>query len=388
MPIAAGPHPVPFRTRQLSPPAPMVAGQRSRESRSVPATFLFFVVSLRRFLFWAIVCAFLFLVISCKGDRGDEGSIRVSATGSLGEVVVVVGAHDTGFVKSLLSETIARPYLPLGPIEPSFDVHLITPYEWGLSGVYRRFRNIVFVHRYHGVSVGDRLPVCDYIDHSELDSCEIVELRDVWAKGQVVYVLTHGDGGCIKQLLDMLEYRLRIRELKGIMSVIAGYKRELALEGELKKVLGVEIIVPAGFKKAYLDGQRAFLRKDEGEKIFGLILYVFDNALEGGWINFIEWRDSVVGRLIFGPFRDDHMITDTLLYWGKPIVGDTSRIEVVGLWRLKRAFMGGPFVGVVDTLRGLYAEGFIFSPGERKRYRLKELEAIVLSARVVRQGRK
>ncbi len=40
--IAAGKHPVPFRTRQLSPPAPMVLGQKPRESRSPPGFFHFF----------------------------------------------------------------------------------------------------------------------------------------------------------------------------------------------------------------------------------------------------------------------------------------------------------------------------------------------------------
>lgn len=36
VPLAAGVHLFPFRTESLSPPAPMVLGQMSRESRSVP----------------------------------------------------------------------------------------------------------------------------------------------------------------------------------------------------------------------------------------------------------------------------------------------------------------------------------------------------------------
>ena len=36
VPLAAGTHLFPFRTEQLSPPAPMVLGKHARESRSVP----------------------------------------------------------------------------------------------------------------------------------------------------------------------------------------------------------------------------------------------------------------------------------------------------------------------------------------------------------------
>ena len=60
--------------------------------------------------------------------------------------------------------------------------------------------------------------------------------------------------------------------------------------------------------------------------------------------------------------------------------------ETRGTWEVQGDFMGGPFINylVKDTInnRTLYIEGFVFSPSQRKRDNIIELEAIIKTLKI------
>ena len=66
--LPEGPHPIPFRTRSLSPPGPMVLRLKARESRSPPGR--------RRVKLTGTNHPIGLIVTSEKPMRGDEIAVR------------------------------------------------------------------------------------------------------------------------------------------------------------------------------------------------------------------------------------------------------------------------------------------------------------------------
>ena len=62
-------------------------------------------------------------------------------------------------------------------------------------------------------------------------------------------------------------------------------------------------------------------------------------------------------------------------------------VEIRGLWELEKGFMGGPFVShsVYDKARNriVTAEGYIYYPNQKKRIKIRQLEAIVYSLEII-----
>ena len=82
------------------------------------------------------------------------------------------------------------------------------------------------------------------------------------------------------------------------------------------------------------------------------------------------------------------MITEQayLPYFTSTKVNGFSAKETRGTWEVNGDFMGGPFINYIlkDSInnRILYFEGFIFSPSQRKRDGIIEIESIIKSLKV------
>lgn len=101
-------------------------------------------------------------------------------------------------------------------------------------------------------------------------------------------------------------------------------------------------------------------------------------------------RDSVMRANIPGESEGSYMGTE---YNFEPPVMKTVSVnggysaEIRGLWKMKGGgIMGGPFVNHtrLDEInqRVITIEGFVFAPGQKKRNALRQLEAIIYSARL------
>ena len=99
----------------------------------------------------------------------------------------------------------------------------------------------------------------------------------------------------------------------------------------------------------------------------------------------VSLRDSIGEEFIPGRVQNSYMITEKeyLPYISYQSVNGFEAIETRGTWEVKGDFMGGPFINYIikDTLNKslLYVEGFVFSPSQRKRDKMIELEAVIKS---------
>jgi len=99
----------------------------------------------------------------------------------------------------------------------------------------------------------------------------------------------------------------------------------------------------------------------------------------------VSLRDSIGKEFIPGRVENSYMITEKeyLPYISYQTVNGFEAIETRGTWEVKGDYMGGPFINYIikDTLNNslLYVEGFVFSPSQRKRDKMIELEAVIKS---------
>ena len=99
-------------------------------------------------------------------------------------------------------------------------------------------------------------------------------------------------------------------------------------------------------------------------------------------------RDSLNKSFVPGRNEGSYMITEQayLPYFTTTKVNGFSAKETRGTWEVNGDFMGGPFINYIvkDSInnRVLYFEGFIFSPSQRKRDGIIEIESIIKSLKV------
>ena len=103
----------------------------------------------------------------------------------------------------------------------------------------------------------------------------------------------------------------------------------------------------------------------------------------------IAKRNQITKKYTEGPRADSYM---TLSPMYRPIAfdlrkGEMDIIELRGLWELENGFMGGPFIShsVYDAARNriVTVDGYLYYPNQKKRVKLKQLEAIIYSLELI-----
>ena len=102
----------------------------------------------------------------------------------------------------------------------------------------------------------------------------------------------------------------------------------------------------------------------------------------------IQIRDSISKAFVPGRIEGSYMITEKayLPVFTETAIKTFDSFETRGTWEVEGDFMGGPFINylVKDTInkRLLYLDGFVFSPSQRKRDNIIELEAIIKTLKI------
>jgi hypothetical protein len=101
-------------------------------------------------------------------------------------------------------------------------------------------------------------------------------------------------------------------------------------------------------------------------------------------LELIQFRDSIGKLHVEGAPPQSSMATE-LLYNPdyKLLKNQPYTIETRGLWTMVNDFLGGPYVAyaILDEKKQkiIYAEGFVYCPGERKREYIADIEAVLSS---------
>ena len=157
----------------------------------------------------------------------------------------------------------------------------------------------------------------------------------------------------------------------------------------LKTTHGFTMTVPEGYYVAVNKDYFTWLRKEEVDKSFGLIIYQlpYKSTDDLNEERLIKVCDSVTKKYIPGPAEGSYMTLDKEFI--KPVfkvIPDFPAgyaVEMRGQWNTVGEFMGGPYVSYTivnpEANRLVTVEGFVYYPNKPKRDLLRQLETIIWS---------
>lgn len=309
-----------------------------------------------------------FALTGCKAFRSLDG-MRSTAQGSPYEVVVV--CPNAGW-ESPLGDTIrsilTRPVEVTNQYEPLFDVSRIPPEVY--RNLAARHRNILLVNADPAVSETGIGVAYDVAARPQV----VLTLQGPNVDSLTRYLSAHAD-----EVLHVLEAAERDRTIDYGRTYPNAYLTQMVADS-----IGIGLSVPKGYE----------LRKGEGDFLW--ISYEFPQASQGFFLYsypytgkqdltpeaLVKARNRFAAR-IPGPSEGSYMTTASVFEPEYRAFRLENRlwIELRGFWDVANDFMGGPFVSytTVDTRtnRVVTLDGYVYSPRDPKRNRLRELEHLL-----------
>ncbi len=221
--------------------------------------------------------------------------------------------------------------------------------------------------------------------------------RDKYARGQVIVKMYARDQQSLAEYISTLQEGLRNLFVKAeINRAVHKLERDNALKqgDRLMKLQNVSLLIPYAIKKngrGEADSTFFWVTDDYMDKQSHIVVYsvpytdanIF--SLEGA----VAVRDSVMKANIRGGQDGSYMTTNKRVVmpeYKALNVGGKYVGELRGMWRMENGLMAGPFVCHMrlDEMnkRVVFAEGFVYAPGEGKRRMLRNLEAALYTLKL------
>lgn len=305
-----------------------------------------------------------------------NGRILPNITGGAGEVLVVadqfVWDGKTGeLLKDILMEEL--PGLPQS--EPMFDVTQITSRSF--DNLFRFHRSVVLV-----------------TIKETAEEASVRFRKNVWARPQIVVQVeaTNSDGLYeeIEANRDRIQAFLNQYDRQRLTdSYVSSKDREI--QQKLAENHHVRLGIPRGYNIDFFTDDYSSVSIETPDFMQVLHVYEFpaEDASELNERTILEKRNQFSKKYVKGP-SDDSYMTTAMVY--PPIFfdlkrGDMEIIETRGLWELEGGFMGGPFIShsVFDDKRNriVTVEGYVYYPNQKKRIKIRQLEAIIYSLEII-----
>jgi len=309
-----------------------------------------------------------------KGD--GSGRILPNITGGAGEVLVVADKYIwDGETGELLKDILMEEFPALPQSEPLFDVTHITASSF--DNMFRFHRSVVLVT----VKESVKEPAVRF-------------RKDVWARPQIVVQV---EAPTIKQLDEVI-----LENKDRIQNFLVQYDRKRLTESysesrdlEIQKMMAenhhIRLAIPRGYNIDVSTDNYSSVSIETPE--FSQVIQVYEypasgeEELQSGRL--LEHRNIYTKKYVKGPGDNSYMTTSKVY---PPIFYDLKKdgmdiVEIRGLWELEGGYMGGPFVShsVYDKQRGriVTVEGYLYYPNQKKRIKLRQLEAIIYSLEII-----
>jgi hypothetical protein len=320
----------------------------------------------------------LLITTSCdtaKQQGGGAGKIMPNITGGAGEVLVVMDDFNWDnsageMLKDILMEEV--PGLPQS--EPLFDVIHVTFASF--DGVYQFHRSIILTTIESGLESRIRFR------------------ENVWAKPQIVVELQAPTSNELKQLISENEQRIQsylVQYDRNRLMNIYKDTRDLTIQKEITDHHQIKLAIPRGYNMDFSTDEYTSVSIETPD--FSQVIQVWDYPASGpeelSTEKLIARRNEFTKKYVQGPREGSYMVIAPMY---KPIAYDLKNnnmdvVELRGLWELENGYMGGPFIShsVFDAKRNriVTVDGYVYYPNQKKRVKIKQLEAIIYSMEVI-----
>ena len=314
-----------------------------------------------------IVKAFLAVLILVSCDK-EVKNFKPQSSGRINSISVIIDKSSwDGKIGDAIREKYASEFVGLPQVEEAFTLNYI-PYE-AFTGFGRTARNVI------------------YINKKKQDKPRMI--RDRYARPQLFLEVSGLDNESIIQgILSSFEFSStqfqngEITENKN--RILNSLLKDTGLDS-----LNISLKIPSAYSVFKNELETVWLQKPLKNGTSNLIIKDLNSSVSDfekiNLNDVVSLRDSIGKEFIPGRVENSYMITEKeyLPYISYQSLNGFEAIETRGTWEVKGDYMGGPFINYIikDTLNKslLYVEGFVFSPSQRKRDKMIELEAVIKS---------
>ena len=311
--------------------------------------------------------AFLTVLILFSCDK-EIKNFKPQSSGRINSISVIIDKPSwDGKIGDAIRDKYASEFIGLPQVEEAFTLNYI-PYE-AFTGFGRTARNVI------------------YINKKKQDKPRMI--RDRYARPQLFLEVSGLDNESIIQgISSSFEFSSaqfqngEITENKN--RILNSLLKDTGLDS-----LNISLNIPSAYSVFKNQPETVWLQKPLKNGTSNLIIKDLNSSVSDfekiNLNDVVSLRDSIGKEFIPGRVENSYMITEKeyLPYISYQTVNGFEAIETRGTWEVKGDYMGGPFINYIikDTLNNslLYVEGFVFSPSQRKRDKMIELEAVIKS---------
>ena len=316
------------------------------------------------------------MVLATTCIKKEKKGLLPMVTGKPGEIVLVIEPY---LWESQLGQFFidfsSEPVEALPVDEPSYTlVHIPSD---GFNRIFKGHRNIILTD----------------ISRQYAEPRIIVQ-RNVWAYPQLLIKVSGANDSSLiaylhengQKLRDLLETEERNR-------IIENYRKNRAkgIDEMLKREHHFSISVPSGYDLGVDSSDFIWLTHEVADMSQGVLIYYYPytdtNTFTREYL--VTKRNEFTRKYIPGPVAGSYMKTETEypVIFRENVKNGKYMAELRGLWRLEKAFMGGPFIShtLLDEARNrvVTVEGFVYAPSLDKRLYVREIEAILYTFVIV-----
>ena len=314
----------------------------------------------------------LTLLMSCGNKNASKEKYLPDASGAINNVSVVT-ENDLwdGRVGEAIRNVLAKPIYGLPQDEPTFTISQIPTSVF--SGFVTKNRTVLKIetHKEAGIIISDNV-------YAKPQKVIVVSGK---TKEEIIEVLKANEAKIVETFKNE-EINERLRQMAKSPHSFETIKEKLRLTIQFASV----------YRKAKETDNFFWIRRDITTGTSNLMIYELPyNAIKrnDSVVNqIIKIRDSIGKTYIEGPVEGSYLITENAYtpFHGETIIDNKPTLETKGIWDVKNAFMGGPFINyaIEDKInkRWVVVEGFAFAPSVEKRNYMLELEAIIRSVKI------
>lgn len=331
--------------------------------------------------------------MACSESRNKiKSEYLPNSRGDVDEIILVVDS--THWVDSelgvQLKKTFNAPMLGLPQDEPLFNISKVNPEK--LNSVFKSAKNMVIVMTLDSKTPQSRILQRFFTDQSlnqiKRDTTIFMRLQEnVFARDQKVLFLFSSTA---ERLAQNISYnRLKIREIfessarESIKSKLFSSQKK-DLQERIREKHSVSLTVPFGWEKARELENFFWLRLMDAQTEQSIFVH-YEPYRDESIFNSVDlYRDKITKRFLYdGENRNVYIKRQEIIpvFTERVNFNGHFAVESRGLWKISDNSRGGPFVSyaIVDEEAGLvyYIEGYVDSPGTKKKNLIRELEAIL-----------
>jgi hypothetical protein len=342
------------------------------------------------------ICLIFVLALSCNQTRekGKKEFLK-TARGEADEMIMVI---DTGMWGRPVGEELQNIYkgflIGMPQDEAKFNVHNVNPIE--LNSTLKTAVNMVFVMALDNESSQGR-ELRKYFSDSSLklirdDTSIFMTVRkDEFAKGQIVlYLFSKTEDQLLekikdneKVLVEIFESAVRERTRNQVLA-----KLEKVLMNAITEDHGYSLKIPYGWDLAKNLKDFVWLRRLEAQSEYNVFIYEQPYTDQSIFNDVGMFRDEITETFLRDSESLDLYITrqqQIPVFTERVTFNKKFAVEARGLWKNSDNSGGGPFVSYTFVDEGnqrlYYIEGYVYSPGTKKKKLVREVEAIISTFR-------